>query len=72
MGGPWSRLGDVLGPVGGMSEAILSHLELSRAILDALGSLRPSECCFGSSWALYLVAARPSTRGRGAPLPRSG
>ena len=32
--GTWIRLGDVLGPLGGMSEAILTHLEVYWAILE--------------------------------------
>ena len=34
--GTWIRLGAVLGPLGGMSEAILTHLEVSWAILEAI------------------------------------
>ena len=33
--GTWIRLGAVLGPLGGMSEAILTHLEVYWAILEA-------------------------------------
>ena len=41
--GTWIRLGAALRPLGCVSEAILSHLELSWAILEAiLRSLRPS------------------------------
>ena len=34
--GTWIRLGAALGPLGGMSEAILTHLEVSWAILEAI------------------------------------
>ena len=34
--GTWIRLGAVLGPLGGMSEAILTHLEVYWAILEAI------------------------------------
>ena len=37
--GTWIRLGAVLGPLGGMSEAILTHLEVSWAILEAILAL---------------------------------
>eukprot|EP00959_Pyramimonas_sp_CCMP1952_P425953 8922001-Pyramimonas_sp.AAC.1 len=41
--GTWIRLGAALGPLGCASEAILSHLELYWAILEAISrSLRPS------------------------------
>ena len=33
--GTWNRLGDILGPLGGMSEAILTHLGVAWAILEA-------------------------------------
>ena len=34
--GTWIRLGAVLGPLGGVSEAVLSHLEVAWAILEAI------------------------------------
>ena len=49
----WSRLGAVLGPLGGMLDAILSHLGLSCAILEAiLGYLGPPWNHLGLSWTL--------------------
>ena len=51
--GTWNRLGAVLRPLGGMSEAIPGHLEVSWAILEAiLGYLGPSWSHLGSSWTL--------------------
>ena len=47
----WSRLGAVLGPLGGMLDAILSHLGLFCAILEAiLGDLGPPWNHLGPSW----------------------
>ena len=72
LGGPrgdsestWGRLVALLGPLGGMSEAMLQHLGPSWAILEAiLEHWRPSWSHLGPSWALQRLAA-PSVQVQG-------
>ena len=76
--GTWIRLGAVLGPLGGMSEAILSHLEVSWAILEAIlqlgAPLGPILSHLGRSNASVPPPSWPrgGGRGRGKPFPRAG
>ena len=65
--GTWIRLGAALRPLGCVSEAILSHLELYWAILEAiLRSLRPSWSHLGPKRTLCHLAGEPvQTQGGG-------
>ena len=64
--GTWIRLGALLGPLGGMSEAILTHLEVSWAILEAILRL-------GAPLGAILSHLARSNASRGAPpRPRGG
>ena len=67
--GTWIRLGAVLGPLGGMSEAILTHLEVSWAILEAIlrlgAPLGAILSHLGSSKASRRAPSRPRGGGRG-------
>ena len=61
----WGRLVALWGPLGGMSEAILHHLRLSWAILEAiLEHWRPFWGHLGPSWRLQPLAA-PSVQVQG-------